>query len=129
MARANADRGSLTRHGLFMPLHFLSRGLSLPARTKVQRRQLALGNTVTFFCAQAEGGERGSIWTVTLQKVADSWRITGWAWSKHVFGFVPPKIESRSFKETSIRRAALVFATAMRGLSVRSWGRRLAISQ
>ena len=27
--------------------------------------------------------ERGSIWTVTLQKVADSWHITGWAWSKH----------------------------------------------
>jgi hypothetical protein len=27
--------------------------------------------------------ENGSIWTVTLQKVADSWRITGWAWSKH----------------------------------------------
>ena len=27
--------------------------------------------------------ESGSIWTVTLQKVADGWRITGWAWSKH----------------------------------------------
>ena len=27
--------------------------------------------------------ESGSIWTVTLQKIADSWRITGWAWSKH----------------------------------------------
>jgi len=27
--------------------------------------------------------ERGSIWTVTLQKVADNWRITGWAWAKH----------------------------------------------
>jgi hypothetical protein len=27
--------------------------------------------------------EHGSIWTITLQKVADSWRITGWAWSKH----------------------------------------------
>jgi len=27
--------------------------------------------------------ERGSIWTVTLQKVADKWRITGWAWAKN----------------------------------------------
>ena len=27
--------------------------------------------------------ERASIWTVALQKVADSWRITGWAWAKH----------------------------------------------
>ena len=27
--------------------------------------------------------EHGSIWTVALQKVADSWRITGWAWAKH----------------------------------------------
>lgn len=27
--------------------------------------------------------ERSSIWTLALQKVADSWRITGWAWAKH----------------------------------------------
>lgn len=27
--------------------------------------------------------EGRSIWTVALQKVADSWRITGWAWAKH----------------------------------------------
>ena len=27
--------------------------------------------------------ERRSILTVALQKVADSWRITGWAWAKH----------------------------------------------
>ena len=27
--------------------------------------------------------EHGSIWTVALQKVADKWRITGWAWAKH----------------------------------------------
>ena len=27
--------------------------------------------------------EHGSSWTVALQKVADSWRITGWAWAKH----------------------------------------------
>ena len=26
--------------------------------------------------------ERSSIWTLALQKVADSWRITGWAWAK-----------------------------------------------
>jgi ketosteroid isomerase-like protein len=27
--------------------------------------------------------ERGSIWTLTLQKIADAWRITGWAWARH----------------------------------------------
>jgi hypothetical protein len=27
--------------------------------------------------------ERRSILTVALQKVADNWRITGWAWAKH----------------------------------------------
>jgi ketosteroid isomerase-like protein len=27
--------------------------------------------------------EPSSMWTVTLQKIADSWRITGWAWAKH----------------------------------------------
>ena len=27
--------------------------------------------------------ERRSILTVALQKVADSWRIAGWAWAKH----------------------------------------------
>ncbi len=27
--------------------------------------------------------ERSSILTLALQKVADSWRITGWAWAKH----------------------------------------------
>jgi len=27
--------------------------------------------------------ERGSILTVALQKSAESWRITGWAWAKH----------------------------------------------
>ncbi|HXP30703.1 MAG TPA: nuclear transport factor 2 family protein [Stellaceae bacterium] len=27
--------------------------------------------------------ERGSILTVALQKVADKWRITGWAWARH----------------------------------------------
>jgi len=27
--------------------------------------------------------ERHSVWTLSLQKVADSWRITGWAWAKH----------------------------------------------
>ncbi len=27
--------------------------------------------------------ERGSIWTVTLQKIADAWRVTGWAWARH----------------------------------------------
>jgi ketosteroid isomerase-like protein len=26
--------------------------------------------------------ERGSIWTVALQRVGDKWRITGWSWSK-----------------------------------------------
>ena len=28
-------------------------------------------------------GEKGSIITVTLQKTADGWRLTGWAWAKH----------------------------------------------
>jgi len=27
--------------------------------------------------------ERNSIWTLALQKIAGSWRITGWAWAKH----------------------------------------------
>ena len=27
--------------------------------------------------------EKGSIFTVTLQKLAEGWRITGWAWAKH----------------------------------------------
>jgi ketosteroid isomerase-like protein len=27
--------------------------------------------------------ESGSILTVALQKVADGWRMTGWAWTKH----------------------------------------------
>ncbi|MGZ3499140.1 MAG: hypothetical protein ACXWNJ_18940 [Vulcanimicrobiaceae bacterium] len=27
--------------------------------------------------------ESGSMFTVTLQKVAADWRITGWAWAKH----------------------------------------------
>ena len=27
--------------------------------------------------------ERSSIWTLALQKVTDTWRITGWAWAKH----------------------------------------------
>jgi hypothetical protein len=27
--------------------------------------------------------QRGSTLTVALQKVADKWRITGWAWAKH----------------------------------------------
>jgi ketosteroid isomerase-like protein len=27
--------------------------------------------------------EKGSIFTLALQKLADGWRITGWAWAKH----------------------------------------------
>lgn len=27
--------------------------------------------------------EKGSTFTVTLQKLAEGWRITGWAWAKH----------------------------------------------
>jgi hypothetical protein len=27
--------------------------------------------------------ERNSIWTLTLLKVAEGWRIAGWAWAKH----------------------------------------------
>ncbi len=26
--------------------------------------------------------ERGAIWTVALQKVADAWRITAWSWAR-----------------------------------------------
>jgi hypothetical protein len=28
-------------------------------------------------------GEVGSVITLTLQKAAAGWRITGWAWAKH----------------------------------------------
>jgi len=51
-----------------------------PLVTKKMKQQVARGNP------QSNGKritERGSIWTVTLQKVGDNWRITGWAWSKH----------------------------------------------
>lgn len=27
--------------------------------------------------------ERGAIWTVTLQKTAGDWRLTGWTWARH----------------------------------------------
>ena len=30
-----------------------------------------------------KGDEHRSILTVALQKVANGWRITGWAWAKH----------------------------------------------
>ena len=44
-----------------MPLHFLSGWLSAPARTKLQRRQLALGNTVIFLRSlQVSGLARGT---------------------------------------------------------------------
>jgi len=48
MVRANADGRSLTRHSLLMPYISLAVAVSA-SKDELQRRQLALGNTVTFF--------------------------------------------------------------------------------
>jgi ketosteroid isomerase-like protein len=47
------------------------------------RAYVVVPTTYTFKQHGKKVTESGSTMTVALQKVADGWRITGWAWTKH----------------------------------------------
>jgi len=58
-------------------------GLLRHADVAGDRAYVVVPATFTFKKNGKRFNERSSIWTLALQKVAGSWRITGWAWAKH----------------------------------------------